>query len=338
MKSEVWKIVLSLFCFSLLLGCNNNETIEDGKINYDVPRSDFTISLPDTWIVEEDNRRPTGDPFILNVKSEENETNLFGLTGHRFHEYQSKEGFIDRWFESYQNVDIEEVEFGVLTGYFGVSKLDENDYISLVGILGTDNQVVVILGNTQFEHRAEAKSLFEDVMSNVRLDEETPRKAELEERQRIGDSIFSIKRLRDYSFRQMEDLSWAEMSSMDGLAPKLSISTHFFDKKDIPGGWDIPSGWNIFVGEEGAQKWLLSNRYDDDNDVQSIEVNGMKGVVEEFELDEGQEAGNLMKAYFVCEDQGLALTLFGWSMLKEENEDVFYTALFSIECDENVEN
>lgn len=119
---------------------------------------------------------------------------------------------------------------------------------------------------------------------------------------------------------------------MDALAPKLSISTHFFDRKDVPGGWDIS------MGEEGAQKWLLSNRYDDDNDVQSFKVNGMQGFVEELELDEGQEAGDLMKAYFVCEDQGLSVTLFGWSILKQENEDAFYTALFSIECDENVEN
>lgn len=308
----------------LLLGCqpiddyryqSNTEITEipdqlsTEQTPYIVPRSDFQVFVPDDWVATYDNGPYSDDPAVLKI--EPDSTSLsFLVLGHKFHENQDKQTFIEQWLHTGKIINTEQVASDSLSGVIGFSSPDDNENVNALLIIGTENQVIIISNYISSQQIDEAKEIFIQLLAMVKIENENPRKAELADRQTIGDTNFTIQRLTGYRIRPFTDSSIQMEGTLDGLSPRIDILWYFFDD------------------EQAAQEWLLM-RMPQYVQHENITINGIEGFIEEFDND----GGRLKVAKVVMGNQGLVLNLVGSASMPQENNDVFYTVLESIEWD-----
>ena len=316
-------IYYTILCIFLLMGCqsiantnqeSNSKMSENDPNLYFVPQSDFQVDIPDGWTAKYQTGPYSDDLTTLFLHSESEVFNSLAISGYKFHEnqdYNDRQAFIDHW-QNIQNINNpSQISFGTLSGISGFSEPSIDRVVNILAILGTEGQVAIIIGTTTLQQTDLAQDILNEILASLIIEEENPRKATLEERNFIGDSNFTLQRLTYYQITSPIGNSIQVKNNLDGLSPYLNIFWHNFDN------------------EQAAQDWLSMEK-PRDGQYTPITVNRIDGFVEEF--NEGQDP--LKIATFAKGDQGLTVVLFGSTSMPNENNDVFYTAIESIEWNE----
>lgn len=273
-----------------------------------IPRTDFVLTLPMGWKYE---LLEQTEPYGIQINgSPEKSEMLVSVVGQRLHENQDTRIIIENFLGNDSSYEVQKYE---VDGISHLVAIDKNGSPLQFAFLETDTQFVIVAGTSPYR---KTDRVFDFVLNSLEIIEERPREAIPAERYQLGDSSFSIRRLEEYKIEPFLENSFKVKYDWLGdlMAPQLDLMLFRFENSNM------------------ASKWLTSQeRPDYSNIIQRLDTLNIEGFVEE--PIEKVDYGPTKSAVMICGNEGLSVTLISAPNMPTENEDVFWTAIETIECD-----
>lgn len=277
--------------------------------NQAVPQSDFTLSVPSEWEVEPAIHPLIIEPIGLYLKRPDGKIG-YVIFSYRFHEGQDPFNVRENFLEQNQITDLELVYVDGIEGLVGHSSPDTNDEVKQLGIAMAEKQLLVFAEYDLPIHLLEeSTTMLHQLLQSVEIGEEHDRKVKLAERQNLGSSDFTIRRLENYYLMPDGYKTFRMENLLDPLAPTLIIKIVDFDN------------------EASAMSWLMKK----DQDyviVEQVQIDDVEGYI--AEPLSTPDVGNRKFAFLISGKEGLEVMLSSSCTLPNECADVFQTAVESI--------